>query len=81
MTNATIVPEKKWSIVGLGAAGAFAVIVSYVLFLALAVACLSLPVIIFSSQVRYYAVAAVLLSIFGIVAGLTTPLVLDTSAG
>ena len=65
-------PQRKWSIVGLGAAGVLAVLVSYLLFLALAAACLALPVLIVSSRmITSYTVAGVLLSAFGIVAGLT----------
>jgi len=65
-------PARKWSVVALGTAGATAVVVSYLLFIALAIACVALPFVIFSSAIlRNYTIAAVLLSAFGLVAGLT----------
>ena len=65
-------PGRNWSIVGLGAAGALAVVISYVLFLALAAGCFVLPVLLFSSQmITRSPVAGLLLSAFGFVAGPT----------
>jgi len=67
MAAAGIMPRSR-SILGLGAAPA--VIFTYAFSLALAVGCLALPVIIFSSGVmRDHKVSAFLLSVFGIVAG------------
>src|SRR5215469_4751205 len=71
MAAAGIMPRRR-SILGLGAAPALAIIFSYAFFLALAIGCFALPVIIFWSGVmRDHKVSAVFLSVFGIVAGTT----------
>jgi heat shock protein HtpX len=68
-------PAKKWSIVALGFTGVASVVVSYVLFLALAVFCLLLPILLFGLPIEWNSstlfFARILLSLFGIVAGLS----------
>ncbi len=68
-------PPRKWSIVALSIAGAAAVLISYIFFLTLAIACLALPVVFLKALVTFSSssllVVEILLSLFGLVAGLT----------
>ena len=68
-------PARKWSIVALSVAGAAAVVVSYIFSLTLALACLALPVVLVKALVSFNSsslfIAEILLSLFGLVAGLT----------
>jgi heat shock protein HtpX len=71
--EAVRLPSRKWSIVALGSAGVAAVVLSYVLAITVALACVALPYLLFvaiplTSQLLF---ARLLLSAFGIVAGLT----------
>ena len=67
-------PSRKWSIVALGSAGMAAVLISYALVVAVAAACLILPVVmfvVFPLENGNLFIARVLISAFGIAAGLT----------
>jgi Zn-dependent protease with chaperone function len=73
-TEISPLPSRKWSIVALGSAGMTAVVLSYLLAILLAVACLALPYVMFvliPFNGGGLLVARVLLSAFGLVAGLT----------
>ena len=72
--DASCLPSRKWSIVAWGSVGIAAVVVSYVLAIAVALGCLALPVIFFvmipiDSGNLFF--VRVLLSLFGLVAGFT----------
>jgi len=72
--NQVILPSRKWSIVALGSLGVATVLLSYVLAFLLALACLLLPVllfVIFPLENANLFAARLLLSVFGIAAGLT----------
>jgi heat shock protein HtpX len=67
-------PTRNWSIVAWGSVGVGAVILSYVLAVSVALACLALPVILFlviPINSGSFLVVRLLLSAFGLVAGLT----------
>jgi heat shock protein HtpX len=67
-------PSRKWSIVALGSAGMTAVVFSYLFAILLAIACLALPYLFFgllSLGSGGFLFARLLLSAFGLVAGLT----------
>lgn len=73
-TQVRCLPSRKWSIVALSSAGLATVIFSYLLAIALALGCLSLPVVLlvaipsFNGSLLF---TRLLLSAFGAVAGLT----------
>jgi heat shock protein HtpX len=62
-------PSKKWSIAAWGLVAAFAVVLSYVVSLCLALACLALPLLLFNSTIGGF--GALLLAVFGVVVGIT----------
>ena len=62
-------PSKKWSIAAWGLVAAFAVVLSYVVSLCLALACLALPLLLFNSSIGGF--GALLLAVFGVVVGIT----------
>jgi len=67
-------PSRKWSIVALGSAGMAAVLLSYLLAIAVAIVCLALPVVflvLIPIGNGGLLIARLLLSAFGLVAGLT----------
>jgi Zn-dependent protease with chaperone function len=76
MTTQVIrLPSRKWSIVALGTGGMAMVVVSYLIAIALAFACLALPVLLLwyfplGGQINFVFMR-LLLSAFGVVAGLT----------
>ncbi len=73
-SEASPLPSRKWSIVALGSAGMAAVVLSYLLAIAVALACLALPVLLFvviPVDNGGLLIARLLLSAFGLAAGLT----------
>lgn len=72
-SEASRLPSRKWSIVALGSAGIATVIFSYIFAIFVALACLSLPVVLFKAMHGLHAGlgTALLLSAFGLAAGLT----------
>ena len=74
-THVSRLPSRKWSIVALGTGGMAMVVVSYLIAIALAFACLGLPVLLLwyfplGGQINLLFMR-LLLSAFGVVAGLT----------
>jgi heat shock protein HtpX len=73
-TETAHLPSRNWSIVALGSAGAAAVVLSYVLAVAAAAACITLPYLLFVAiplTDTSFLFGRLLLSAFGLVAGLT----------
>jgi heat shock protein HtpX len=73
--NVKCLPSRKWSIAALGSAGMGLVIVSYLLAIVVGVAFVALPILLFGSfspeNASNFLVYRLLLSAFGVVAGLT----------
>jgi heat shock protein HtpX len=71
-TEASSLPSRKWSIVALGTAGMATVILSFLLAIVVALACMALPYVMFGLvQGSSMLFARALLSAFGVVAGFT----------
>jgi len=73
-TTASRHPPRNWSIVAWGVAGVAAVVLSYLFAVALALACLAIPVVAFDivmASSGSFLFTALLLSLFGLVVGLT----------